>query len=109
MPYGIVSCDSNNNGSFLSIYHNRKDLTNGDYNYLIYCVVFCCECLGGVIVLSMAIERYYLICKANDAQIKLSPSNRKKAYLVIISGFLLILGCMVTDVALHHAKFVSFA
>ena len=88
------------------MYNNKKDLTKGDYNYLVYCVVFCSECLGGVIVLSMAIERYYLICKANDAQTKLSPSNRKKFCLMITFAFLLILGCMVTDVAVHHAKFV---
>ena len=89
------------------MYNNRKDLTNGDYNYLVYCVVFCSECLGGIIVLTMAIERYYLICKANKAKSKLSSSRRKKIYLAIVSGFLLALGCMVTDVALHYPKFVS--
>ncbi|XP_075243687.1 uncharacterized protein LOC142337939 [Convolutriloba macropyga] len=103
--FATVSCDSNDEGSILFMYNNRKDLTNGDYNYLVYCVVFCCECLGGVIVLSMAIERYFLICKANDAKTKLNSSNRKKMYFVIIVGFLLTLGSMLTDVAVHHTKF----
>ena len=53
----LVNCDSNEKGHFLSMYSNKKDDTNGDYNYLVNCVVICCECLAGIIVLSMAVER----------------------------------------------------
>ena len=57
----VVDCESNEKGRILSIYSNKKDETNGDYNYLVNCVVNCCECLGGIIVLSMAAERH-LFC-----------------------------------------------
>ena len=56
----------------------------------------------------MAIERYYLICKANEAKTKLNLSNRKKVYLLIVSGSLLMFVTMLIDVAVHHPKFVSY-
>ena len=73
----VVDCESNEKGRILSIYSNKKDETNGDYNYLVNCVVICCECLGGIIVLSMAVERNLFCSHLNPP-----PPKKKIPYII---------------------------